>query len=183
MNNPKSNMYQYDKETSSSMAAGLNKNLVNIRNQNLKKVLAEFEGGGHKLEYVKSIKDVDFIDDSCSTTANAVWYALESMHRPVTWIMNISDLDVITESLLECIEEKVKKIVIQGVYNSEIIDFFTGLGKEVFFAMNLEDAVRSAFYACDQGDVILFSPGAPSDGFYPTYKERGDKFQDAIAQL
>ncbi len=49
--------------------------------------------------------------------------------------------------------------------------------------MNLEDAVRTAFYSSEPGDVVLFSPGIGSSGIYPTYRERGDKFKDAVAQL
>jgi UDP-N-acetylmuramoylalanine--D-glutamate ligase len=63
------------------------------------------------------------------------------------------------------------------------LDFFSGLNKKVYFSMNLEDAVRTAFYSSEPGDVVLFSPGIGSSGIYPTYRERGDKFKDAVAQL
>lgn len=185
MANQKSNNYKiYNNEVSSaSIAASLSEKLINIRNRNLSESLSDFEGAKHKLQYLKSIEGVDFVNDSRSTNINSVWFALESMYKPIAWIMNIDDIDLITEDLLESINKKVSRIIIQGVYNSEILDFFTGLGKEVFFTMNLEDAVRTAYYSCKQGDVVLFSPGTTSNGIYRTYRERGDKFIEAVAQL
>lgn len=185
MTNQKSNSYNIhnNEEAYSSMVASLSKKLINIRNHNLSESLSDFEGIKHKLQYIKSIEGIDFVNDSRSTNINSVWFSLESMQKPIAWIMNIDNIDLITEDLLDAINNKVSKIIIQGVYNSEILDFFTGLGKEVFFTMNLEDAVRTAYYSCKPGDVVLFSPGTTSNGIYRTYRERGDKFIDAVAQL
>ena len=168
---------------SHSLASSLHEKLIETRKENLKNIFAHYEGNDHRLEYVKSINDIDFIDDSHANSVKAVWYALESMTKPVTWIMNIGDIDEVTEDLLEAVDNKVERIVIQGVYNSEIIDFFSGLGKEVSFAMNLEDAVRVAFYSSVKGNVVLFSPGVSGRGMYVSYRERGEKFKNAIAQL
>jgi len=49
--------------------------------------------------------------------------------------------------------------------------------------MNLEDAVRTAFYAGSTGETVLFSPGVVSSGMYRTYRERGERFKEAVAQL
>lgn len=184
MNKLKSNMYLFHRqEIGDSFISALDKHLIDARNKNLKQIFTSFEGEHHRLEHVKTIRGIDFIDDSCSTCANAVWYALESMYKPTTWIMNMSQIDSISQQLLEVIEKKVEKIVIQGVYNSEVIDLFSGLGKKIFFAMNLEDAVRSAFYSCDAGDVVLFSPGSFAEEAYTPFNERGNKFKKAVSQL
>jgi len=165
------------------MAATLAEKLIQARNEGLKEAMSDFENMEHKLEFVKTIEGIDFINDSRSTNINSVWFALESMTKSTTWIMNIAQLESITDDLLDIINEKVKTIVIQGVYNSAIYDFFNGLHKKVIFSMSLEDAVRSAFYSSSAGEVILFSPGTVSAGAYRTYRERGEKFKDAVAQL
>ncbi|MDR3047628.1 MAG: hypothetical protein LBU51_08485 [Bacteroidales bacterium] len=183
MKSTKFNNYQFGKQDESiSMAFGLEKHLIDIRKKNLQKVMSSFEGSHHKLEYVKTIKNVDFIDDAAAENINAVWYALSSMYKPTLWIMNLADIDVLTDSFLDILDQKVSKIVIQGVYNSEVLDFFTGLNKEVFFAMNIDDAVRTALYACDGGEVILYSPGVSAQGTQ-SICERGENFKYAIAQL
>lgn len=166
-----------------NMAATLNSKLINIRHENLAESLGDFENSAHKLEFVKAVDEIDFINDSRSTNSNAVWFALESMTKPTIWIMSISNIDEITGELLDLIQEKVKTIVIQGVYNSAIFDFFKGLNINVYSSMNLEEATRSAFYSGNKGDVVLFSPGVVSGGMFRTYRERGDKFKDSVSQL
>ena len=176
------NMFE-KKNKVGDMAATLAETLIQARNESLRESLSDFENSEHKLEFVKTIGGIDFINDSRSTNINSVWFALESMTKPTTWIMNIAQLESITVDLLDIINEKVKLIVIQGVYNSAIYDFFSGLHKKVVFSMNLEDAVRSAYYSSQPGNAILFSPGTVSAGAYRTYRERGEKFKDAVAQL
>ena len=186
MKEQKENMYIYCKEeTPASMAAAISANLIHIRSQSLKQALARFEGANHKLEFVKTIRGVKFVDDAAASNAHAVWYALESVDEltSVVWIMNMNDIEAINDVLLELIDKKVKSIVIQGVYNPEMIDFFSGIGKEISYVAHLEDAVRSAFYTCEQGDEVLYSPGVPHGNTYNSYEARGEKFQEAIAQL
>lgn len=165
------------------MASALAGKLISARNESLNESLSDFEGSANNLELVKTINGIDFINDSRSTNANAVWFALESMSKPTTWIMSINNVEDIDDALVEIINERVKQIIILGVYNSDVFDFLAGLNKQVDFSMDMEDAVRTAFYACEAGDVVLFAPGTVSFGVYRTYRERGDKFKDAVAQL
>jgi len=164
-------------------AATISQNLIKLRSESLQELLSDFENTEHKLEFVKTIEGVDFINDSRATNANAVWFALESMHQPVIWISNMNNIELIPDDLRELIQEKVKIVVIQGVYNSVLEHFFRKMNKDVYSVMGIEDAVRTAFYAGSSNETVLFSPGVPSAGMYRTYRERGEKFKEAVAQL
>jgi UDP-N-acetylmuramoylalanine--D-glutamate ligase len=164
-------------------AATLSQNLIRLRSESLQELLSDFENSEHKLEYVKTIEDVDFINDSRATNANAVWFAMESTPQPITWITNMDSVDLITDDLKQIIQEKVKIVVIQGVYNSALEDYFKKMNKDVYMVIGLEDAVRTAFYASSSDETILFAPGVVSGGMYRTYRERGEKFKEAVAQL
>jgi UDP-N-acetylmuramoylalanine--D-glutamate ligase len=164
-------------------AATLSQNLIRLRNESLQELLSDFENSEHKLEVVKTIEGVHFINDSRATNANAVWFALQNMTRPVIWIANMNDVETITEDLKQLIREKVKIVVIQGVYNTALEDFFKKMNKDVYTVIDLEDAVRTAFYAGSSDETVLFSPGVVSGGVYRTYRERGEKFKEAVAQL
>jgi len=170
-------------QTARDRAATLSQNLIRLRSESLQESLSDFENSEHKLELVKNIEGVDFINDSRATNPNAVWFALESMTQPVTWITNMNSVDLITADLRQLIQEKVKIIVVQGVYSSSLEDFFKRMNKDVYMVMNLEDAVRTAFYASSSDETVLFSPGVVSAGMYRTYRERGEKFKEAVAQL
>ncbi|MCL2246645.1 MAG: hypothetical protein FWC10_05990 [Lentimicrobiaceae bacterium] len=164
-------------------AATISQNLIRLRNESLQDLLSDFENTEHKLELVKNIEGVDFVNDSRATNANAVWFAMESMHQPIIWITNMNSIDLITDDLKQLIKNKVKIIVIQGVYNSALEDFFKRMDKDVYTVIDLEDAVRTAFYAGSAEETVLFSPGVVSSGMYRTYRERGEKFKEAVAQL
>ena len=75
----------------------------------------------------------------------------------------------------------MKAIVLQGVYNSDVYNFLCSLDLPVFVEMNLEDAVRQAFYACDRNYAVLFSPGVNGTA-QMTYRQRVDLFQEAVGQ-
>lgn len=170
-------------QNNGDMSSSLKSKLLRVRNKGLEDSLSDFEGSEHKLELVKNINNIDFINDSKSTTINGVWFALESMTRPVTWITSANDLDSIINQLHSIISAKVTTIVLLGVYDTAIHNYFSKMNKRVISSMNMEDAVREAFYASEPNDVILFSPGVVSTGSYTTYRERGDAFKSAVAQL
>ncbi len=175
-------LFEKERAYANPMVAAITDNLVNIRKKNIAASLSDFEGSAHKLEHIKTMKNIDFIDDSRSVNPAAVWFALQSMTKPTVWITNISSVEKITEDLMDIVREKVKAIVLQGVYSTEVYERFASLEIPVFVEMNLEDAVRQAFYAFDGSYAVLFSPGV--NGTAPeTYRERGDKFQEAVGQL
>lgn len=166
-----------------SMAAALAGKLLKARNESLNESMSDFEGSANHLEKVKTINGIEFINDSRSTSVNAAWFALESMTKSTTWIMSINERESISETLIDIIMEKVKRVIILGVFNPEIYELMEDLGKPVDFSANLEEAVRTAFYASNSGDAVLFAPGTTSFGMYRTYRERGEKFVEAVAQL
>lgn len=175
-------MFEQERDNSNPMVATLSQHLINIRKKNLAASLSDFEGSAHKLELVKSLNNIDFIDDSRSTNINSVWYSLQRMKKPTVWINSIDNVENITDSLLEAVGEKVKAIVLHGVYNSDVYAAFSALNIPVMVEMSLEDAVSQAFYASDKGYAVLFSPGVNGSA-NQTYRERGEKFQEAVAQL
>lgn len=175
-------LFEQERERNNPMVATLSNRLVELRKKNLAVSLSGFEGSSHKLEHFKTLNGVDFIDDARSTNINAVWFALQSMKKPTVWITNIDSVDNLTDELQRTIGEKVQAIVIQGVYNTDVYEYFASLDKPVYVEMNLEDAVSQAYYACEKGYVVLYSPGVNS-GTQQTYQEKGKKFQNAVGQL
>jgi UDP-N-acetylmuramoylalanine-D-glutamate ligase len=104
------------------------------------------------------------------------------MTKPVIWISNVDNAEKITNDLMDQIGEKVKCVVLQGVYNTDVYDRLAELGIPVYVEMNMEDAVSQAYYACDKGYAVLYAPGvAGTNGI--SYREKGDQFQNAVAQL
>jgi len=157
--------------------------LINTRIDSLKESLSNFSGSNHKLEQVATLSGITFINDARATNPNAVWFSLSSMTKSTTWIMCINEMDVFDENLLKEIKRVVKTVVLCGVYNQEIKKFFIQMGIQVYSVMNLEEATNTAYYSSVPGQVVLFSPGNSSVASFETYRDRGEKFKKAVAQL
>lgn len=166
-----------------TLVQSLHGHLIMTRKTNLQQIFSNFENGEFRVKHHKTINGIDFIDDSQAINSDSVWYAIERIHKPITWITNISELESIGESLAFSVASKVKRIVVQGVYSAEVLDFFSGIGIQMAFAVTMEDAVRVAFYASEKGDVVLYSPGSVHRGAVSSAAERSGKFRNAIAQL
>ena len=175
-------LFEQEKERTNPMVATLADRLIEIRKKNIAASMSDFEGSAHKLQKVKTVNGVDFIDDARSTNINAVWYSLSSMTKPTVLITNLDDVQKISDDLIEKVEEKVKCIVLQGVYNTDVFARFSELQVPVYGEMNMEDAVSQAYYLCERGYAVLFAPGmAGTVGI--SYREKGEQFQNAVAQL
>jgi UDP-N-acetylmuramoylalanine--D-glutamate ligase len=175
-------LFEQEREYANPMVATLANRLIDIRKKDLAASLSDFEGSAHKLQKVKTLNQIDFIDDARSTNTNSVWYSLQSMTKPVIWISNVDNAEKITNDLMDQIGEKVKCVVLQGVYNTDVYDRLAELGIPVYVEMNMEDAVSQAYYACDKGYAVLYAPGAAGTNGI-SYREKGDQFQNAVAQL
>ncbi len=107
-----------------TMAAGISGRIAGIRKEKIRESLAGFKGLEHRLEYVATIRGVEFINDSKATNVNSVWFALESMTKPVILILGGQDKGNDYTEILELVKEKVKAIVCMGLDNTPIHEFF-----------------------------------------------------------
>jgi UDP-N-acetylmuramoylalanine--D-glutamate ligase len=69
------------------MAAGISATILDIKDEVIRKALADFEAVEHRLEYVRTLDGVKYINDSKATNVNSTWYALESMTEPVVLVL------------------------------------------------------------------------------------------------
>ncbi len=145
--------------------------------------LERFEPAPHRLEPVGKVKGVDYINDSKATNIDSVYYALEAMDRPVVWIVGGQDKGNDYEPLLDLVRQKVKAIICLGIDNEKIKVAFEGLDIPVEETRSAEAAVAEAAKMARKGDVVLLSPACASFDLFKNYKERGDRFREAVRNL
>lgn len=166
-----------------SMAAAIAANALNIRKDVIRESLINFQNVEHRLEYVATVGGVDYINDSKATNVNSTWYALESMDKPVVWIVGGVDKGNDYSSLLPLVKEKVKVIVCLGLDNKKIHSAF---GKDVDLMINTssaEEAVQVAKRFASKGDAVLLSPACASFDLFANYEDRGWQFKAAVKNL
>jgi len=166
-----------------TMAASVAARLVNIRNNSLRESLKGFKGAPHRLEEVKVVDGVTYVNDSKATNVNSVFYALDTIKTPIVWIVGGQDKGNDYNSLLPYVHEKVRAIVCLGVDNTPIIQSFYNTIGTLVETRSMDEAVKLAQGFAQEGDTVLLSPACASFDLFKNYEERGDLFKAAVQKL
>lgn len=165
-----------------SMAAGLAARAFEVSNEDIRDSLMKFNGVEHRLEFVRSINGVDFINDSKATNINATWYALSSYKEPVIWIAGGRGDSNDYSQLDELVLHNVKCIVAIGEDADSIFNHFC-LTKRCFKENDLESAVFRAYEQADRGEKVLFTPACKSFDMFMNFEHRGEVFKSIVNSL
>lgn len=166
-----------------SMAAGLAGAVIGLRKGKIKESMQTMEALEHRMEFVATVRGVDFINDSKATNINSTWYALESMVKPTVLILGGVDKGNDYDSLLDLVKEKVKAIVCMGVNNLPIQNAFKNDVPVMVSTSSAQEAVHTAFHLANKGDVVLLSPACASFDLFKNYEDRGIQFKEAVKNL
>jgi UDP-N-acetylmuramoylalanine--D-glutamate ligase len=166
-----------------SLAAGLAAVTIGIRKDKIREAVESFESLEHRMEYVTTVRGVEFVNDSKATNVNSTWYALESMQKPVVLILGGIDKGNDYSLLRELVKEKVKAIVCMGTDNRKIHEAFQTDVSLIVNTSSATEAVKTSFHLADKGDVVLLSPACASFDLFKNYEDRGNQFKEAVRDL
>ncbi|MBM3915105.1 MAG: UDP-N-acetylmuramoyl-L-alanine--D-glutamate ligase [Sphingomonadales bacterium] len=166
-----------------TMAACVAAATLDIRKDKIRDAVQHFEQLEHRMEYVATVRGVEFINDSKATNINSTWYALESMTRPTILILGGVDKGNDYSLLAEGVGEKVKAIICLGKDTKKIHEAFAKLVPVLVDTERAEDAVQMAFRLATKGDTVLLSPACASFDLFKNYEDRGQQFKNAVKEL
>lgn len=169
--------------TYNTMASGISAKLVGVRKETIRESLQDFQGLEHRLEFVATIRGIDFINDSKATNVNSAWYALESMNKEVVWIVGGVDKGNDYTVLKQLVKDKVKAIICLGKDNEVLHKAFANEVGFIVDADSAQMAVQLAYNMADSGDVVLLSPACASFDLFENYEDRGKQFKRAVRNL
>jgi len=176
------------------LAATLAAELLGIAPQAIRTGLASFTGVPHRLEVVRVLDGVTYVNDSASTAPVAGVVALRSFAEPVVLIAggNSKKLDA-SEYAAEAALRVKRVILLAGNASEEFADVVrtaaraTGRPDAAELVVgpvgDLGEALRQARTEASPGDVVLLSPGFTSFGMFLNEFDRGDKFRAAVQEL
>jgi len=165
-----------------SMAAVLAARAFEVRNENIRDSLMAFQGVEHRLEFVRNIAGVDYVNDSKATNVNATWYALSSYKQPLIWIAGGRGDSNDYSSLDEFVKSNVKCIVSIGEESDNIFNHFSGMIRCIK-ADSLEQAVLISKEQSSAGDIVLFTPACKSFDMFMNYEHRGEVFKEIVNHI
>jgi UDP-N-acetylmuramoylalanine--D-glutamate ligase len=152
----------------------------------IKKVIFSFKGLEHRLELVGEFGGVNFYNDSFATGPQPTMAAISSFKEPLTLILggydkglDFSELgkhisqtkNLSNVVLIGNLEEKLGGIIKKENFQGQIIN----MGKST-----MEEIVKKAYSVTPKGGVVLLSSAAASFDMFLNYKDRGNKFKEAV---
>ncbi|MDR1370244.1 MAG: UDP-N-acetylmuramoyl-L-alanine--D-glutamate ligase [Dysgonamonadaceae bacterium] len=166
-----------------SLAATISSKLLDIKNEDIRKSLSNFQGVEHRLEKVAKVKGVEYINDSKATNVNSCWYALQSMKTKVALILGGTDKGNDYSEIEALIREKCRALIFLGVDNTPLHAFFDGKIDTIVDARSMQEAVSQAYELAQKGDTVLLSPCCASFDLFKNYEDRGRQFKDCVRRL
>lgn len=167
---------------SNAMAVICAAKIFDLDNSKIIKALQTFEGVEHRLELVREIDGIKFVNDSKATNVDSVWYALKSFEEPILLILGGQDKGNDYEQIKDLVLKHVYKIYAIGSSAEKIFSFFHSLVK-VEIKESLKDVITSAINEAREGDVVLLSPACASFDMFDNYEHRGKIFKELVNSL
>jgi UDP-N-acetylmuramoylalanine--D-glutamate ligase len=165
-----------------AMAAALAASVMRIPTASLRATLRNFKGVEHRLEFVRELHGVMYVNDSKATNVDSVWYALQSFSGPIVLLLGGRDKGNDYSRLVPLVRDRVKAIIAIGESASKVVGAFERV-KPVHTAGSMREAVQLAAAAATAGDVVLLSPACASFDWFRNYEHRGNVFKEEVLKL
>lgn len=149
--------------------------------------IKNFKGVPHRLEFVREIDGVKYVNDTAATMPDAAIAGINSFSEPIILIAGGADKNLEFKNFAKTASEKVKKLILlKGEATEKIkseLKKINGENKIDSEFDSMEKAVVRAKNISGLGDVVLLSPGAASFGLFLNEFDRGEKFREAVEKL
>lgn len=166
-----------------ALSAILIAQLVGIEAGQIQASLLTFKNAPHRLEHVRIIQGVEYVNDSKATNVDSVFYALSSFEQPIVWIAGGVDKGNDYSQIEELVRQKVKSLIILTPHYEKLQQYFKNIVEDIYVTEDIQDALNVAKSKAVAGDIVLLSPACASFDLFQNYEDRGDKFKDAVFQL
>jgi UDP-N-acetylmuramoylalanine--D-glutamate ligase len=155
--------------------------LMGCAPEKIRQAVRDFKAVEHRLEFVATIRGVDYYNDSKATNVDATIKALESFPANIHLILGGKDKGSDYSVLNELLRQRVKRVYTIGAAAGKIESQIKGA--EIVHAETLENAVRKANALAEPGDVVLLAPACASFDQFKNYEQRGQVFKEIVRGL
>ncbi len=151
------------------------------------KVIADFYGVEHRLEFVREINHVKWYNDSVSSSPTRTIAGLNSYTEPIVLIAGGYDKNLDYTPLADPILKKVSKLILFGATKDKIYQAVlknkTTEPIEIYLCNILEEVISKAYEVASSNEIVLFSPASASFDMFKNFADRGYKFKDLVNKL
>ncbi len=166
--------------TAAAMALDAGADIKTIR-----RVLRDFPGVEHRIEFVEEIDGVRYYNDSKGTNPDAAIKAIQAMNRPTLLIGGGYDKGSEYDEWINSFDGKVRRFVLIGQTKEKIAQAAVRCGfpkEDIVLCEDLAEAVSVCRAQSRNGDAVLLSPACASWGQFDNYEQRGEQFKLLIRE-
>ncbi|HCB48579.1 MAG TPA: UDP-N-acetylmuramoyl-L-alanine--D-glutamate ligase [Chloroflexi bacterium] len=171
------------------LAAAILADSVGVSFEAIRQAIKSFTAVEHRLELVRKIGGVQYVNDSIATAPERALAALDSFTEPIILLAGGRDKDMVWGEWANRVMQRVKAVVLFG----ELAGFLQtlledheamGAGRPIITRVDtLDEAVNIAWEIAQEGDVVLLAPGGTSFDGYVDFAERGEAFRRSVHGL
>jgi UDP-N-acetylmuramoylalanine--D-glutamate ligase len=167
-----------------ALAAILACDILGVKPESMVRVLRTFAGLEHRLEFVRELGGVRYVNNSMCTNPAAAIQSLQAFDTPVVLITGGREKDLPIDDYLAAVKSGAKAAILVGENRTRLYDGLKRIGYDRMKpAETLLEAVQLAQAAGEPGEVVLFSPGFASFDAYADFQDRGRAFKIVVATL
>ena len=156
--------------------------LMKCAPERIRAAVLNFKAVEHRLEYVATVRGVEYYNDSKATNVDATIKALESFPANIHLILGGKDKGSDYTVLNDLLRQRVKRVYTIGAA-AEKIESQVKDAAEIVHAESLDNAVQRASANAQPGDVVLLAPACASFDQFRNYEHRGKVFKDLVQRL
>ena len=171
-----------DHNLQNAMAAAVMASRAGVSNELIQRGLDAFGGLPHRLEFVREVGGVEFINDSKATNVDSSLVALKALSGRVWLIAGGKGKGAPYAPLVEAAKGKVLGVLTIGADAAAISAAFSS-SFPVTAAQTLDHAVTQARQFAKSGDTVLLSPACASYDQFDNFEHRGDTFKLLVKAL
>ena len=162
--------------TAAARAAG-------VPDEAIARALRSFPGVAHRLELIRELRGVSWVNDSKATNTAAARRGIAAYDAPLRLILGGSLKGEDFGPFAADLPETVRSIYLVGAASDELAAALDSAGRAYLRAGDLPTAVARAAAEAEPGDVVLLSPATASYDQFANFEERGDAFRRLVEEL
>ncbi len=140
-----------------------------------------FRAVEHRIEYVRTVRGVDYFNDSKGTNPDAAIKGIKAMKKKTVLIGGGFDKKSSYDEWIEAFDGKVRYLVLLGQTAEKIAECARAHGfNDIVIVSSMEEAVQKSCELAQEGDAVLLSPACASWGMFTNFEERGRIFKELV---
>jgi len=157
---------------------------VGCKQEAVQSVIDTYPGLPHRIEMVRELGGIRYINDSKATNTVAVKQSLSQFEDgKVLWLAGGRDKGIVYSVIGDLVRQKCKSIYFFGESREKLATIFKPYSKKITVVETMAEALKAAQTEAKAGDVVLLSPACSSFDQFKSFEDRGDQFKAMVVKL